>query len=128
MSRRTETAYKAKSGSEFAFMPLGATKRSSDFTGYGKCCWCNAQDVLVPGRRQDGAYFARRWRKFTFLSGPAALACPRRGGDLFDMQPDKATLRVATLPVIKEESAEAIVALSERRAEHESGKNLYEFS
>jgi len=72
------------------------------------------------------ALFARLWRKFTFLSGPAALACPQRGGDLFDMQLEKAAPRVATSAVIREESAEAIVACQKRRAKHELGEGTDE--
>jgi len=73
------------------------------------------------------AHFARLWRKFTFLSGPAALACPRRGGDLLDMQLDRVALRVATFVVIGKESAEAIVACQKRRAKHELGEGADEF-
>jgi len=68
------------------------TKRSLDFTGYGKCC-SRVVKVHVLIR-----------------------------GDLFDMQLLKAALRVATSAVIKEESAEAIVACHKRRAKHELGE------
>jgi hypothetical protein len=43
-------------------------------------------------------------------------------GDLFGMQLEKAAPWVATSVVIKEESAEAIVAFQKRRAEHELGE------
>lgn len=72
------------------------TKQSSDFTGHGKCCGCVAK-VHVLIR-----------------------------GDLFDMQLEKAAPRVATSVVIREESAEAIVARFERRAEHELGEDTDE--
>lgn len=61
------------------------TRRSLDFTGYGKCCVCVAKvHALIRG-------------------------------DLFGMQLEKAALWVATSAVIKEESAEAIVAFQKRR-------------
>ena len=47
-------------------------------------------------------------------------------GDLFDMQLEKAAPWMATSSVIKEESAEAIVARSERRAKHELGEGTDE--
>ena len=47
-------------------------------------------------------------------------------GDLFDMQLEKAAPWVATSSVIKEESAEAIVALQKRRAKHELGEGTDE--
>lgn len=72
------------------------TKRSSDFTGYGKCCGCVAKvRVLIRG-------------------------------DLFDMRLDKAALQMATFAVIREESAEVIVAWQKRRAKHELGEGTYE--
>ena len=72
------------------------TKRSSDFTGYGKCCGCVAKvHVLIRG-------------------------------DLSDMQLTRAALQVATFVVIREESAEAIVACQKRRAKHELGEGIYE--
>ena len=72
------------------------TKRSSDFTGYGKCCGSVVKvHVLI------------------------------RGG-LFDMQLIRAALQVATFVVIREESAEAIVACQKRRAEHELGEDTDE--
>jgi hypothetical protein len=72
-------------------MPLGATRQSPDFTEYGKCCGCVVK----------------------------VHALIR--GDLFGMQLEKAAPWVATFAVIKEESAEAIVAFKKRRAEHELG-------
>jgi len=72
------------------------TRQSPDFTEYGKCCGCVAK-VHVLIR-----------------------------GDLFDMQLEKAAPRVATSVVIKEESAEAIVACQKRRAEHELGEGTDE--
>jgi len=91
------------------------TKRSSDFTGYGKCkvarhrmCKCRA--------------CARRARSCPAVAKVHVLI----RGDLFDMQLDKAAPRVATSVVIKEESAEAIVACQKRRAEHELGEGTDE--
>lgn len=72
------------------------SKRSSDFTGYGKCC----------GRVVKVHVLIR--------------------GDLFAMQLEKAAPWVATSAVIKEESAEAIVASQKRRAEHELGEGTDE--
>ncbi len=72
------------------------TRRSPDFTGYGKCCGRVVKvHVLI------------------------------RGG-LFDMQLEKAAPRMATSVVIKEESAEAIVAWQKRRAKHELGEGTDE--
>ena len=72
------------------------TRRSPDFTRYGKCCGCVVKvHVLIRG-------------------------------DLFDMQLGKAAPWVATSSVIKEESAEAIVALQKRRAKHELGEGTDE--
>ena len=91
------------------------TKRSLDFTGYGKCkvakhrmCKCRA--------------CARMARSCPAVAKVHVLI----RGDLFDMQLLKAALRVATSVVIKEESAEAIVARSERRAKHELGEGTDE--
>ena len=83
MSRRTETAYKAKSPGKSA-----QHDEVPGFTRYGKCCGCVVTvHVLIRG-------------------------------DLFAMQLEKAAPWVATSVVIKEESAEAIVAANtERRAE-----------
>jgi len=72
------------------------TERSPDFTGHGKCCGCVVK-VHVLIR-----------------------------GDLFDMQLEKAALWVATPAVIREKSAEAIVACQKRRAKHELGEGTDE--
>ena len=72
------------------------TRQSPDFTEHGKCCGCVAK-VHVLIR-----------------------------GDLFYMQLEKAAPWVATSVVIKEESAEAIVACRKRRAKHEPGEGTDE--
>jgi hypothetical protein len=72
------------------------TRRSPDFTEHGKCCGCVVK-VRVLIR-----------------------------GDLSDVQLDKAALQVATFVVIREESAEAVVAYQKRRAKHELGEGTDE--
>ena len=72
------------------------TRRSPDFAEHGKCCSCVVK-VHVLIR-----------------------------GDLFDMQLEKAAPQVATFVVIREESAEAIVACQKRRAKHELGEGIDE--
>ena len=72
------------------------TERSPDLTGYGKCRGCVVK-VHVLIR-----------------------------GDLLNMRLLRAAPRVETFGVIEKESAEAVLARYERRAEHELGEDLDE--
>ena len=64
MSRRTETAYKAKFPGE-----LAQHNEAQRFRGYGKCCGCVAKvHVLIRG---DLSNFAVRWC-IASLSGESA--------------------------------------------------------
>jgi hypothetical protein len=74
-----------------------------------------AQDVQVPGMRQEGAFCTALAKVHVLIRG-----------DLFDMQLDKAALQAATFVVIREESAEAIVACQKRRAKLELGEGTDE--
>ncbi len=69
----------------------------------------------MPGRRQDGVFCPAVAKVHVLIRG-----------DLFGMQLVKAAPWVATSVVIKEESAEAIVAWQKRRAEHELGEGIDE--
>ncbi len=91
------------------------TKQSPDLTGYGKCCGCEAQEVQVPGIRQEGVFCPAVAKVHVLIRG-----------DLPDMRLWRAAPQVATSGVIGKESAEAIVASKERRAEHELGEALDE--
>ena len=69
----------------------------------------------MPGMRQDGALCPAVVKVHVLIRG-----------DLSDMQLTRAALQVATFVVIREESAEAIVACQKRRAKHELGEGIYE--
>lgn len=69
----------------------------------------------MPGMRQDGA-----------LCPAVAKVHVLIRGDFLGMQLDRVAPRVATFVVIGKESAEAIVAQAERRAEHELGEGTDE--
>ena len=69
----------------------------------------------MPGTRQDGAVCPAVVKVHVLIRG-----------DLSDMQLTRAALQMATFVVIREESAEAIVACQKRRAKHEFGEGTDE--